>query len=290
MTFALAHAGTFVEFVFPMVLLANFGGPFTHAALVVMLVFHAFITLSIPMGVPLEWNLLMVYGGFFLFGHEAATSVFSMGSPLLLGWIALNGVVIPVLGNLFPARFSFLSSMRYYAGNWGYSVWLFRGSSAERLDHGLVTSAPRVELQLRRFYDEDTVTAVLSKVMAFRAMHLHGRALPELLGKAVDDLDAYHYVDGELVAGGVLGWNFGDGHLHDERLLGAIQRQCAFLPGELRCVFVESQPALTPTLAYRIVDAATGEIERGNVDVRALVSRQPWPIAASPVGLAKATS
>ena len=31
-------------------------------ALGVMLVFHLFITSSIPMGVPIEWNVIMVYG------------------------------------------------------------------------------------------------------------------------------------------------------------------------------------------------------------------------------------
>jgi hypothetical protein len=48
-------------------------------------------------------------------------------------------------------------------------------------------------------------------------MHLQGRALPELLPRAVDNMDNYAYSEGELVASVVLGWNFGDGHLHQER-------------------------------------------------------------------------
>ena len=46
-------------------------------------------------------------------------------------------------------------------------------------------------------------------------------ALTTLIPKAVDRLADYEYLDGELVAGMVLGWNFGDGHLHDEQLLSA---------------------------------------------------------------------
>ena len=86
----------------------------------------------------------------------------------------------------------------------------------------------------------------------------------------------YEYVDGEVVAGIVLGWNFGDGHLHREPLLAAVQAQCGFLPGELRCIFVEGQPLGRPTMAYRIHDAATGLLDKGVLDVRAMRQRQPW--------------
>ena len=95
--------------------------------------------------------------------------------------------------------------------------------------------------------------------------------------QAVDDIDDYEWLDGELIAGQVLGWNFGDGHLHDHRLLAAIQAQCGFEPGELRCIFVESQPLFGRTLAWRIQDAATGLLHTGTVNVNDLRQRQPWP-------------
>ena len=79
-----------------------------------------------------------------------------------------------------------------------------------------------------------------------------------------------------LVAGIVLGWNFGDGHLHDERLLGAIQAQCGFEPGELVCVFVESQPVFGEGLAWRIVDAAAGPRASGTITVDELCALHPW--------------
>ncbi|HEX6244055.1 MAG TPA: DUF3556 domain-containing protein, partial [Polyangiales bacterium] len=179
--------------------------------------------------------------------------------------------------NFFPHLISFLPSMRYYAGNWAFSVWLFRGDAVEKLDR-LVKSAPRVDVQLRRLYDDSMAQLAISKVMAFRAMHLHGRALRELVPRAVDDIDAYSWLDGELVAGVVLGWNFGDGHLHDERLLAAIGPRCDFQPGELRCILVESQPMLRPRLDYRIVDANTGELARGQIEVDTLLQGQPWSL------------
>ena len=40
---------------------------------------------------------------------------------------------------------------------------------------------------------------------AWRAMHHHGRALNGLLPRAVSDLDAYEVVEGETMAGVVLG-------------------------------------------------------------------------------------
>ena len=107
-------------------------------------------------------------------------------------------------------------------------------------------------------------------------MHLHGRALMALIPKAVPRFEDYEYVDGEIVAGLVLGWNFGDGHLHQEDLLRAVQSQCGYEEGELRCVFVESQPLGRATMNYRIHDAKTGLLEEGEVDVAGLRARQPW--------------
>jgi hypothetical protein len=121
---------------------------------------------------------------------------------------------------------------------------------------------------------------LFGKVMGFRLMHLHGRVLPILIPKAVDRLEDYEWVDGEIVAGVALGWNFGEGHLHQEQLLASIQSQCGFEPGELRCIFVESQPLGRSTLSYRIVDAATGSIETGELSVAELRARQPWAAPA----------
>ena len=77
------------------------------------------------------------------------------------------------------------------------------------------------------------------------------------------------------MCGSAIGWNFADGHLHDEQLLAAIQKRCQFEPGQLRVIMLESQPLMTPVQQYRIVDAASGLIERGEVDVAEMISRQP---------------
>jgi hypothetical protein len=257
------------------------GGTTTTIALVVMLLFHTFITSSIPMGVPIEWNIIMVYGAFVLFGPYADVSAFSVGSPLLIAFLAVTLVGLPLVGNLVPSRVSFLSSMRYYAGNWAYSVWLFKGDSSKKLDAHLTKAAPRLPDQLRKFLDDETITATLSKVLGFRAMHLHGRCLQSLLPKAVDDIDDYEYLDGELVAGIVIGWNFGEGHLHNMQLLRAIQEQCHFEEGELQCIFVESQPMGQPTHSWTIADAATGVRETGKIRVKDLLDLQPWPPVAN---------
>ena len=83
-------------------------------------------------------------------------------------------------------------------------------------------------------------------------------------------------LDGEMVAGMVLGWNFGDGHLHDERFLGILQDACGFAPGEVRAVLIEGQALGSPTLDWRIVDAATGAIARGRIVTADLLDHQPW--------------
>jgi hypothetical protein len=270
----MGHAGTALELAVPVILLCGRGGTATLVGLVLMVLLHGFITSNVPMGVPLEWNVMMVYGGFFLFRKNAGVTLLSV-SPSVAVLLFVACVAVPLLGNLFPSRVPFLLAMRYYAGNWAYSVWLFRGDSHRKLER-LTKSSGWIYDQLGRLYDRGACVGIVGKVMAFRLMHLHGRLLSQLVPRAVDDLSEYEWIDGEMVAGIVLGWNFGDGHLHREQLLRAVQAQCAFEEGELRCVMVESQPLGRPTLHYRILDAKTGLLEEGHAEVSALRAQQPW--------------
>lgn len=274
----MAHFGTFLELTVPLVLLAGDGGTLTLVGLVMMLMLHGHITSNVPMGVPIEWNVLVVYGAFFLFYEHAAVSLLALGSTPLAAFLVFALVIVPLAGNLFPEHFSFLLAMRYYAGNWAYSVWFFENESYEKLERHLAKSSAWVYHQLARFYDESTAIGLVGKVVAFRAMHLHGRALQLLVPETVAGLTNPQWVDGEIVAGMVLGWNFGDGHLHQDQLLDAVQRQCRFEPGELRCLFVESQPLFGKKMSYRIADAADGILARGELDVDHLRTLQPWPV------------
>lgn len=272
----LAHFGTIVEYIFPLILLFSDGGQMTVIALLIMFVFHFYITSSIPMAVPLEWNFIMVYGAFVLFGQHAAVWAFDIHSIPLIVVLFTGLILLPVIGNLFPKYVSFLVSMRYYAGNWAYSVWLFKKGTEEKLDEHIIKCTQTVEKQLRMFYDEKTTHSLISKVIAFRAMHLHGRVLQQVLPQMVDNIDDYIWRDGELVAGVVLGWNFGDGHLHNEQLLNAIQKRCNYSTGELRCLFVESQAVFNPYLEWRILDAKDGVMKTGKSCVKDLELLQPW--------------
>jgi hypothetical protein len=278
----MGHAGTALELSVPVVMLFATPGPSLVLAMLLVLGLHAFITSNVPMGVPIEWNFMVVYGAFALFWahpHLAPLAPMAIAPWPVAVFLAVMLLALPILGNVFPARISFLLAMRYYAGNWAYSVWLFRGESYRKLAK-CKTSAGWVYDQLARFYDKPTGLALVGKVMGFRLMHLHGRALAVLLPKAVDRLEDYEYLDGEIVAGLMLGWNFGDGHLHNEQLLRTLQAQCGFEAGELRCIFVESQPLGRDAMEYRIADAASGEVERGTVLVSELRARQPWEVAA----------
>jgi hypothetical protein len=272
----MAHVGTVAEYAAPAVLLWSSGGPVTTAALVFMTVFHLFILANVPMGVPLEWNVIMIYGAWVLFGVHADVSVLSIGAPLLIVWLVGFHGVLPLVGSQWPRHVSFLLSMRYYAGNWPYNVWLFRGDSSRKLDR-LVKWSAHPRQQLERLYDPLTVTALLSKVIAFRSMHIQGRALQHLVPLAVDDIEAFEWIDGEIVAGMAVGWNFGEGHLSNEELLAAVQAQCGFEAGELRVISVESQPLVGGHVAWRITDAVTGPIAAGELRVAELAEAHPWP-------------
>jgi hypothetical protein len=131
--------------------------------------------------------------------------------------------------------------------------------------------------QLERIAPPEVVENAMLLSSVNRLLHLQGKVLFDALPRAVDQIDRYHWMDGEIVAGLALGWNFGDGHLNQLQLLNAIQAQCGFEAGELRVVMVESQPLFGRAMAWRIADAKTGVLESGATEIAPLLACQPWP-------------
>ncbi|TLG09882.1 DUF3556 domain-containing protein [Nocardia cyriacigeorgica] len=275
----LAHGGTAVELCAPLVLFFSHGGWPTTIAAIVMICFHLTILVAIPMGVPLEWNVFMIFGVLTLFVGHADLGLAQVDSPALMAAVfaVLMGIVI--LGNLFPAKISFLPGMRYYAGNWDTTLWCIKPSAEAKIRAGIIAVAAMPAAQLERYYGSKEAAQIpLYLGYAFRSFNTHGRALFTLAHRAMAGHDEAEYTitDGERICSTALGWNFGDGHLHNEQLIQALHQRCEFEPGEVRVVLLDAQPIHTPTQRYRLVDAATGEFERGTVRVADMVSRQPW--------------
>jgi Transmembrane protein of unknown function (DUF3556) len=276
----MAHVGgTTAEFLVPLYLVffAPDNGPLAWIAIGFMVIFHLNIISTIPMGVPLEWNVFFIFSLFYLYGHYGSIRVTDLNSPLLLVILVVALAVVPIAGNLFPQQVSFLPAMRYYAGNWATSAWCFRPGAEDKIEANVKKASALANKQLGRLYGPVTAEIMIDKLMGWRSMHSHGRALNGLVPRAVDNESDYLIRDGEYVAGPVLGWNFGEGHLHNEQLVAALQRRCQFEEGEVRVIILESQPIHQLRQAYRIVDAKTGLIEQGHIDVHDLLTRQPWP-------------
>jgi hypothetical protein len=244
-----------------------------------MIVFHLNILLSFPMGVPLEWNVFMIFGVLWLFVAHAQLGLSSVTDPVPVAVLFAVMAGIVVIGNLFPRKVSFLPGMRYYAGNWDTTVWCVKPSADEKFRTGSRALGPMQHLQLERLYKSKEETLVpLHLAMAFRGMNTHGRALFTLVHRALAgyDEDDYNLCEGETLCAMVLGWNFGDGHMHNECLIEALQQRCGFEPGDVRVVILDAQPIQKQRQEYRLVDAATGEFERGYVEVDDMVTTQPW--------------
>ena len=277
----LAHVGgTTAEFLVPGVLVFVVGDqPWRWVLIAFMVAFHLNIISNLPMGVPLEWNVFFIFSLCYLFGHYDAIRVYDLRSPLLLAVLLVAVVVLPVAGNMAPRQISFLPAMRYYAGNWASSLWCFRAGVEDWIEANVVKSSPLVVNQLSRLYDPGTAEVLADMVPAgFRALHLHGRALNGLLPRALGaDAAGYRIRDGEIVAGPLVGWNFGEGHLHNEQLIAAVQRRCGFAEGDVRVIILEGQPIQAQRQNYRIVDASSGPIEEGYVTIADMLARQPWP-------------
>jgi hypothetical protein len=243
-----------------------------------MLCFHFGILSSIPMGVPLEWNVFMMFSVLALFVGHSRLGLSDLQSPWPIVLFAVVAGTV-VLGNLFPRKVSFLPGMRYYAGNWCTTLWCVKPSASEKIEKGIVSIAAMPQSQMEKFYgSKETAEMYLYMGYAFRSFNSHGRAMFALAHRAMAGLNEDDYVltDGERICSTAIGWNFGDGHMHNEQLIEALQQRCHFEPGEVRVVLIDGQPIQRQRQDYRLVDAATGEFERGYVNVADLVTRQPW--------------
>lgn len=273
-----AHVSTAIEMLVPLVLLFSGGGWPTAVAAGVMVCFHLGILSAIPMGVPLEWNVFMIFSVLALFVGHADVGITDMTNPLPLLLFALMAGIV-VAGNLVPRKISFLPGMRYYAGNWDTTMWCIKASAEEKIARGIVSIATMPAAQLEKLYGSKEAAQIpLYMGYAFRAFNTHGKALFTLVHRAMHGQNEtdYSITDGERICSMAIGWNFGDGHMHNEQLIAAMQKRCGFEPGEVRVVLLDAQPIHRQRQAYRLVDAATGEFESGYVDVADMVTRQPW--------------
>ena len=276
---SLAHVGgTTVELVLPLVLLFSTDRTLTLLAIIGMITFHAFITSTFPLAVPLEWNVFFIFALSFLFWQYPAQSGFGVGdmTPGILAGVLVALLFFPVLGNLRPDLVSFLPSMRQYAGNWASASWAFRGDAEEKLNTHITKYSSNQVDQLTDAFGPEVAEIFMQKAVAWRTMHVQGRMLISMMMKHLDSLENYTIREAEFTCSTLVGWQFGDGHLHDERLITAVQKRCNFAPGELVVTFTESQAIHRNYVEYRVIDAALGVVERGTYVVKVAAEEHPW--------------
>lgn len=174
---------------------------------------------------------------------------------------------------------------RYYAGNWPVTMWLWRKDASDklqRLSEGGRTLSPMPQAQMTLLWPVSIAANLMYRVMAFRAMHLHGRLMPRLLRTALrgKSFDEFRYADGELMAGVLLGYNFGDGFLHDGHLLRLVQEQAQFAPGDLVHMSILPSPTFgrKREMQWTVTDASDPDhpIASGRAAVSDLTEMQPF--------------
>jgi hypothetical protein len=75
----------------------------------------------------------------------------------------------------------------------------------------LVKLSPSVQDQLRKLYKETMVQFLGSKILTFRSMHLHGRALNDLVPLAVDDVEEYDvFIESQPLGRDTMHWRIAD--------------------------------------------------------------------------------
>lgn len=280
LTHAMAHiGGTTCEVVMPLVLLFSPWPWLTWIAIVSIWALHTFIISTFPLAVPLEWNVFFMFCVAFLFGNFRASEGYGVGDihPALLVLVLCMGLFPIILGAFRPQYVSFLIGMKQYAGNWAAATFSLRNKEIEdRINDKIVKAADNQIDQLEPLFGKQISEIFIQKAVAFRMMHPMGRMHISGLMCHVDSLDTRIQREGEFLSNVLTGWNFGDGHCLDERLIASWQERCQYEPGDVIAVFTESQPAFDKKVQYRVIDAALGTVEKGWYHNDDAYNEQPW--------------
>ena len=198
-------------------------------------------------------------------------------NPVLLAIVVCVALAPIVLGALRPQYVSFLVGMKQYAGNWASGTFSFRDKSMEdRINERIVKAADNQIDQLDPLFGNEISEIFIQKAVAFRMMHPMGRMHISALMRHTESLDDRIQREGEFVSNVLTGWNFGDGHCLDERLIEALQERCQYEPGDVVVAWTESQPAFSKKVQYRVIDAALGTVEKGWYHNDDAYNEQPW--------------
>ena len=223
----------------------------------------AYATIFLFLGFP-NWN------GYGVGRHVLAVAD---ASSLVAGLL-----FFPVLGNLRPDLVSFLPSMRQYAGNWASATWAFAPGAEAKLNRVKRSAGNQVDQLVAYGYEPQWAEIFTQQVIGWRSMHSQGRGLFSVLREEPRRISTREpCARPSSSATRSIGFNFGDGHLHDEDLIAAVQEQAQFAPGELVVAGSSRRPSRPATVQhYKVIDAALGVIERGTWKVADAVNEQPW--------------
>jgi hypothetical protein len=146
----------------------------------------------------------------------------------------------------------------------------------DRINERVVKYADNQIDQIEPLFGREISEVFMQKACAFRMMHPMGRMHYSALMRHTDSLDHRLQREGEFLSNVITGWNFGDGHCCDERLIAGVQEQCQYEPGDVVVAFTESQPAFSKKVQYRVIDAALGTVEKGWYHNDDAYNTQPW--------------
>ncbi len=88
--------------------------------------------------------------------------------------------------------------------------------------------------------------------------------------------DDYVITEGERLCSTAVGWNFGDGHMHNEQLIEAMQQRCHFEPGEVRVILLDAQPIHRQRRNTGWSTLPQANSSAAMCNVADMVTGQPW--------------
>ena len=192
-------SSTFIEMCVPIALFVAHGGWRTAVAAAIMVIFHLGILTAIPMGVPLEWNVFMIFGVFSLFVGHAHPGLTDLKNPVPVAIFFAVHRRNRDRGQPVSAQDLVFARHAVLRRQLGHHAVVHQGVGGQedrprhRLDRQHAAGPAGADVRQGAGTDPDVLG------YAFRAMNTHGRALFTLAHRAMagQNEDDYVITDGE---------------------------------------------------------------------------------------------
>ena len=293
MTVVLAYFGIFLEVAAAIFIFSNVFF-IREVGLLCSFVLHCYIFFTFPLGSVNEWNLMNLLASYSLFYHtideypiEWYRNIFVEMDWILRCLLLYLIVIVPLIGNIEPEKFSFLLSYRYYAGNWEANFMILKSKVWREIFVPNLKDVSKFNANTLHFADTFE-TERKGNSLSWRLLSsLNGKSILHIIkllmfkygfGNNINAKDCL-FLDCGFVMHNTVGWHFADGQNAADNFLYALKKRFGVEKlelGDVIWVHVNAIPLFSKKVKFYVFDSNGKQIICDEFDAYKEVHVKPY--------------